>query len=145
MTKVETYRAHYVELAARMYEENAQVFRNLEKKDRAQDTSIADCPKVCGTYTNKSSDQTLEVVECELGQKRVLRVIIKGKSKQSELMRFVYKGNVFRICSLGFPGLSIDCFGDWRNLELEFEEKSGIVTSLSRRGVNLVDCFIRDA
>lgn len=145
MTKVETYRAHYVELAARMYEENAQVFRNLEKKDRAQDTSIADCPKVCGTYTNKSSDQTLEVVECELGQKRVLRVIIKGKSKQSELMRFVYKGNVFRICSLGFPGLSIDCFGDWRILEFEFEEKSGIVTSLSRRGVNLVDCFIRDA
>lgn len=143
MTAVETYRAHYVELAARMYEENAKAFRKLEEEDKAPDTLVADCPKVCGIYTNESSGQTLNVIDSKLGPENVLRVIMRGKPKKTEPMRFVYKGKVFRICSLGFPGLGIDCFGDWRNLEFEFTEENGIVTSLSRKGVNLVDRFIR--
>ena len=143
MTAVETYRAHYVELAARMYEENAEAFRKLEEEDKAPDTLVADCPKVCGIYTNESSGQTLNVIDCKLGPENVLRVIMPGKLNKLELMRFVFKGKAFRICSLRPRGLGIDCFGDWRNLEFEYEEKSGIVTSLSRKGVNLVDRFIR--
>ncbi|KAI9742787.1 MAG: hypothetical protein M1818_003516 [Claussenomyces sp. TS43310] len=142
MTLAERYRAHYVELAARIYEENALVFRKLEEDDKAPDTPTTHSPNVLGTYINARTAQSLEVMDKD----NVLRVRLfeEGGSKSSKLMRFVRKGDGFRICSLDFPGLGIDCFGAWRNLEFSFEEKDGVIVCLTRRrALNLVDHFVR--
>jgi CubicO group peptidase (beta-lactamase class C family) len=143
MKHSERYRVHYAELASRMFEENASIMKELEDKDIAEDTLAAECEDICGKYVNKSSGQSLIITECE----GMLRIRLCGESKSSRLMRFVRKGDVFRICSLvqGFsPGLAIDCFGAWRKLEFKAEQVNKVVKSLSREGLNLVDHFVRE-
>jgi hypothetical protein len=80
-------------------------------------------------------------------QKQVLRITIRTESKSSGLMRLVRKGKMLRICSLrkaSFPGLAVDCFGDWRNLEFEVKEENGAIMCLSRQGPFLKDRYIRN-
>jgi hypothetical protein len=60
-------------------------------------------------------------------------------------LRFVKKGEKFRICSPElFPVLAIDCFDAWKNLEFEVERDDAGVKSLSRQGVHLKDSFIKE-
>jgi CubicO group peptidase (beta-lactamase class C family) len=141
MTSSEVYRAHYVELASRMYEENALGYKKLEEEDNASDTPTIGCANALGTYLNRKSGQFLKVIDLD----GILGVSLKGESKESKPMRFVRKGQVFRICSRsrGTTDLAIDCFGDWRTLEFGFEEDNGIVVCFFREGCNLVDRFTR--
>jgi hypothetical protein len=124
-----------------MYQENALIYSKLEEEDKAPDTPTAAYPNILGIYKNKKNGQSLEVID--LGG--TLGVKLKGETKVSKPMRFVRKGQVFRICSRvrGTTDLAIDCFGDWENLTFGFEEKDGAVVCFFRNGRNLVDRFTR--
>jgi CubicO group peptidase (beta-lactamase class C family) len=141
MTLPQIHRAHYVELAAKMHQENARVYSKLEEEDKAPDTPTAAYPNVLGIYENKKNGQTLEIKDLD----GILGVKLKGETKVSKPMRFVRKGQVFRICSRVrvTTDLAIDCFGDWKNLTFGFEEKDGAVVYFFRNGRNLVDRFTR--
>jgi hypothetical protein len=143
MNMIEIHRAHYVELAARMFRENALAFRRLEEGDALLDTSTAAYTHALGIYENKTSGQFLELIDLigVLG----IRLGWRGEPKFSKPMRFVRRGSIFRICSYprGSGVLAVDCFGDWRNLEFDIEEENRLINSLSRRGLNLVDRFTR--
>jgi CubicO group peptidase (beta-lactamase class C family) len=139
MSPPEIYRAHYVELAAQMYQKNALAYMKLEEEDNASDTPTADYPNVLGIYKNNKNGQSLEIIDLD----GTLGVRLKGEAKESKPMRFVRKGQVFRICSRlrGTTDLIIDCFGDWQNLAFGFEEKNGVVVCFFRNGRNIVDRF----
>lgn len=141
MTLPQIHRAHYVELAAQMYEENARVYSKLEEEDKAPDTLTAACPNILGIYKNKKNGQSLEIIDLD----GTLGVKLKGETKVSKPMRFVRKGQVFRICSRvrGTTDLAIDCFGDWENLTFGFEEMNGVAVCFFRNGRNVVDRFTR--
>jgi CubicO group peptidase (beta-lactamase class C family) len=141
MTPPEIYRAHYVELAARMYKENARRYMKLEEEDKAPDTPTAAYPNVLGIYENNKNGQNLEIIDLN----GTLGVQLKGETKESRPMRFVRKGQVFRICSrsCGTTDLAIDCFGDWENLAFGFEEENGVAVCFFRNGLNIVDRFTR--
>jgi hypothetical protein len=143
MDMIEIHRSHYVELAIRMFRENALVFRRLEEGDAVLDTSTAAYTHALGIYENKRSGQFLELIDLTgvLG----IRLGWRGEPKFSKPMRFVRRGSIFRICSYpcGSGVLAIDCFGAWQNLEFSIEEENGLIKSLSRRGLNLVDQFTR--
>jgi CubicO group peptidase (beta-lactamase class C family) len=149
MNLSERHRAHYVELSDLMFEENAPKLRLFEQEDAANDTDIADWGGVCGTYVNAPSRQYLNVVNSE-GKLRV-GMRTESKSEWSKLMRFVRKGDAYRICSMyplteyTYRGLAIDCFGAWKNLEFQAERVGGVVTCLSRKGLELTDHFIRES
>jgi hypothetical protein len=138
MSQLEIYRAHYVELAAQMYRENALAYMKLEEEDKAFDTPTTDYPNFLGIYKNNRNGQHLEIIDLN----GTLGVRLKGEAKESKPMRFVRKGQVFRICSRfrGTTDLIIDCFGDWQILEFEFEERNGVMCFF-RKGQNLVDRF----
>jgi CubicO group peptidase (beta-lactamase class C family) len=141
MAPSEIYRTHYVELAARINEENAHRYKELEEEDNASNTPTADCLNALGVYMNSKFGPYLEVIDLN----GTLGVLLKGESKESKPMRFVRKGQVFRICSrsCGAAYLAIDCFGDWRNLEFGFEEENGVFVCFFREGCNLIDRFTR--
>jgi hypothetical protein len=143
MTPGELYRAHYVDLADRIFKENALALKILEQEDAAPDTLTASCPDICGKYVNKRTCQSLVIKD----RNGVLRVRISGRSKSSWFMRFVRKGELLRVCSLvedDSPGLAIDCFNNWENLEFQIDQVDNVVTRLSRRGAYLVDKFVRE-
>jgi CubicO group peptidase (beta-lactamase class C family) len=135
-------RKHIMDLASQMLEENLEVFQDFEMEDAAPDVSAAECGGVCGTYKNEGNGQSLVVSDVD-GK---LRVTIGGRTKRSGFMRFVRKGENFRICSLRekHSPLAVDCFGDWRNLEFTpTRNNNNEVKSFSRQGVYLTDVFHR--
>jgi hypothetical protein len=79
MTPGELYRAHYVDLADRIFKENALALKILEQEDAAPDTLTASCPDICGKYVNKRTCQSLVIKD----RNGVLRVRISGRSKSS--------------------------------------------------------------
>jgi CubicO group peptidase (beta-lactamase class C family) len=141
MTLPEIHRAHYVELAAQMYQENARRYMKLEEEDKASDTPTAAYPNILGIYENSKNGQNLEIIDLD----GTLGVRLKGETKESRPMRFVRNGQVFRICSrsCGTTDLVIDSFGDWENLTFGFEEENGVAVCFFRNGLNIVDRFTR--
>jgi CubicO group peptidase (beta-lactamase class C family) len=148
MSLTERHRAHYVELNDLIFEENAPKLRLFEQEDAANDTDIADWGGVCGTYVNATSSQYLNVLDSE--GKLSVRLRTESKLEWSKLMRFVRKGDAYRICSMypltedTYRGLAIDCFGAWKNLEFQAKRVGEVVTCLSREGLELTDCFMRE-
>ncbi|RDL30849.1 Uncharacterized protein BP5553_10194 [Venustampulla echinocandica] len=143
------YRAHYVELAGQIFEENARKVKELEQRDDQPDTPTSDCSDLPGRYFSSRNGQYLRVVDWkgEDNEKAegVLRVVIQSGTKSSQKLRFVKMGEKFRICSPDtFSILAIDCFGAWKNLEFEVERDDAGVKSLSRQGMYLKDFFIRE-
>jgi hypothetical protein len=122
-----------------MYQENALAYMKLEEEDKASDTPTADYPNVLGLYKNNRNGQKLEIIDLD----GTLGVRLKGETKESKPMRFVRKGQVFRICSRlrGTTDLIIDCFADWQVLVFGFEEKNGVAVCFFRNGQNIVDRF----
>jgi hypothetical protein len=149
MTPAERYRAYYVGLAGQIFDENALKVKDLEQLDNQPDTPTSDYPDLPGKYSCSRNGQYLHVIDWkgEHNEKEegVLRVVIQSGTKSSQLLRFVKKGEKFRICSPeSFPVLAIDCFDAWKNLEFEVERDDVGVKSLSRQGVHLKDSFIQE-
>jgi len=149
MTSNERYRPHYVELASQIFDENALKVKDIEQLDHQPDTPTSDYPDLPGKYFCSRNGQYLHVIDWkgEHNEKKdgVLRVVIQSGTKSSQLLRFVRKGEKFRICSPElFPVLAIDCFDAWKNLEFEVERDDVGVKSLSRQGVHLKDSFIQE-
>ncbi|KAH8808785.1 beta-lactamase/transpeptidase-like protein [Xylogone sp. PMI_703] len=141
-TEYQRYRAHYIWLANKMYQENSAVLRNFERSDFLLGTPTTDRPNATGIFANSRAKQRLHIFD--LGG--ILGVRLEGDGKTSKNMRFVRTLKGFRMCSYprGSLSLGIDCFGDWRNLEFGFEEdKGGNIARFTREGVNMVDIFTR--
>jgi CubicO group peptidase (beta-lactamase class C family) len=149
ITPAERYRAHYVELAGRIFDENALKVRELEQLDAQPDTPTSDYPDLPGKYFCSRNGQYLHVIDWKGEDNKqtegVLRVLIYSGTKSSQILRFVKKGEKFRICSPELSSiLAIDCFDAWKNLEFEVERDDAGVKSLSRQGVHLKDSFIQE-
>jgi CubicO group peptidase (beta-lactamase class C family) len=146
MTSAERYRAYYVELAGQIFDENALKVKELEQLDNQPDTPTSDYPDLPGKYYCSRNGQYLHVTDWKGEENErtegVLRVVIQSGTKSSQKLRFVKKGEKFRICS-PFSVLAIDCFDAWKNLEFEVERDDTGVKSLSRQGVYLKDSFIQ--
>ncbi|KAH6662271.1 beta-lactamase/transpeptidase-like protein [Halenospora varia] len=145
----ERYRAYYVELARRIFKENALKVKELEQHDDQLDTPTSDCPDLPGIYFSSGNGQNLHIIdwkgEHNEEKEGVLRVFIQSGTKSCQKLRFVKKGEKFRICSPGtFSALAIDCFDAWKNRDFEVERDNVGVKSLSRQGVYLKNYFIRD-
>jgi len=67
-----------------------------------------------------------------------------SKSKCSDLIRLVQlKHNLFRICPTKTGALSIDRYQAWKNLEFNAKrDDDGLITCLSRMGVDTIDDYI---
>jgi len=149
MTPAERYRAHYVELAGQIFDENALKVRELEQLDDQPDTPTSEYPDLPGKYYCSRNGQYLHVIDWKGEDNKqtegVLRVVIYSGTKSSQILRFVKKGEKFRICSSELSSvLAIDCFDAWKNLEFEVERDDAGVKSLSRQGVHLKDSFIQE-
>jgi hypothetical protein len=149
MTPDGRYRAYYVELAGQIFDENALKVKELEQLDDLPDTPTSECPDLPGKYSCSRNGQYLQVIDWKGEDNEqtegVLRVVIHSKTKSSQRLRFVKKGEKFRICSPEvFSNLAIDCFDAWKCLEFEAERDDAGVKSLSRQGVHLKDSFIKE-
>ena len=149
MTPAERYRAYYVELAGQIFEENALKVRELEQLDAQPDTPTSDYPDLPGKYSCSRNGQYLHVIDWKGEDNKqtegVLRIVIYSSMKSSQILRFVKKGEKFRICSPKLSSvLAINCFDAWKNLEFEVERDDAGVKSLSRQGVHLKDSFIQE-
>jgi len=149
VTPAERYRAHYVALASQIFDEKALKFKELEQLDGQPDTLTSDCPDLPGRYFCSRNGQYLHIIDWKGEDNKkvdgVLRIVIQSGTKSSQILRFVKRGEKFRICSPEtFPVLAIDCFDAWKNLEFDVERDGGGVKSLSRQGVYLKDIFIRE-
>ncbi|KAH8670117.1 beta-lactamase/transpeptidase-like protein [Tricladium varicosporioides] len=145
----ERYRVQYVKLARQIFDENATKVRELEQRDDQPDTPTSDCPSLPGIYFSSRNGQYLRIIDWkgDRNEKKegVLRIIIQSGTKSSQKLRFVKKGEKFRICSPEeLSTLAIDCFGAWKNLDFEVEQDDMGVKSLSRQGVYLKDYFVRE-
>jgi CubicO group peptidase (beta-lactamase class C family) len=149
MTPAERYKAQYVALARQIFDENALNMKELEQLDHRPDTPTSECPDLPGKYFCSRNGQHLLVSdwkgEDNKNPEGVLRVVFQSETKSSQKLRFVKKGEKFRVCSPDrFSVLAIDCFDAWGNLEFEVQRDGGGVKSLSRQGVYLNDIFIRE-
>lgn len=149
MTPAERYKAQYVALADQIFDENALKMKELEQLDHQPNTPTSECPDLPGKYFCSKNGQHLLVSdwkgEDDGNPVGVLRVVFQSEMKSSQKLRFVKKGEKFRVCSPdGFSVMAIDCFDAWENLEFEVQRDGGGVKSLSRQGVHLNDVFIRE-
>jgi CubicO group peptidase (beta-lactamase class C family) len=142
-------RAHYVDLARQMFDENALKVAELEQYDNQPDTPTSAYPNLPGKYYCSRNGQYLHIIDWKGKDNEkpegVLRVVIQSGKKRSQQLRFVKRGERFRMCSPENSSvLAIDCFGAWENLEFEVERDDAGVKAVSRQGMHLKDFFIRE-
>jgi CubicO group peptidase (beta-lactamase class C family) len=148
MTADQQRRAHYVQMATLMFNENASVVKKLEQSnDQPGDTFTSSFPDLPGKYSSKYG-QCIEITDWrgEHNDKEgVLGVIISAGPNSSQQMRLVKKGDVFRVCSRGpSQALAVDCFDAWKTLEFEVGQDENGARYLSRQGLNMPDYYRRD-
>jgi CubicO group peptidase (beta-lactamase class C family) len=148
MTTDQRRRAHYVQMATTMFNENALVVKKLEQSnDQPGDILTSSCPYLPGKYSSKYG-QCIEITDWRgenNDEEGVLCVTIGAGPNRSQRMRFAKKGDVFRICSRGpSQALAVDCFDAWKTLEFEVEQDKDGTRYLSRKGLNQRDYYRRD-
>jgi hypothetical protein len=139
----------YVDLARQMFDENALKVAELEQHDNQPDTPTSAYPNLPGKYYCSRNGQYLHIIDWKGKDNEkpegVLRVVIQSGKKRSQQLRFVKRGERFRMCSPENSSvLAIDCFGAWENLEFEVERDDAGVKAVSRQGMHLKDFFIRE-
>ena len=148
MTTDQRRRAHYVQMATMMFNENALVVEKLEQSnDQTGDTLTSSCPGMPGKYSSKYG-QRIEITDWrgENNDKEgVLGVTMSAGPNRSQRMRFAKKGDLFRICSCGpSQALAVDCFDAWKTLGFEVGQDENGLRYLSHEGLHLRDYYRRD-